>query len=433
MLKRKLYLWLLIIFVAGILPVGAEEARTALLVGCNYEGSGLELPSPVKDVKALAEVLKNRLGFEVTLLINPKRKEFIETIDRFGERLGQRGGVGLVYFSGHGAQHEGENYLIPAGTDIKYREDLPTEAVAAHRAVTRMDAAGNRVNLLFLDACRNNPLPSSRQKDLVKGLAGMTAANGMLIGFATARNTAAIDAGAGSLYTNALLRHIVTPGLSVTDMLTRVNAEVRQTSGGKQVPFMEVGLSNVFHFVPGNGSGEPPSPPPSPPPPVVSKTKPAAPVAPPAEAPAASVRLIERVTSSSVLSPQSTKAEGTISYGPRNVTDGSISTAWVSSTKASPIGEWLRVDFGSPVKLGKLRIYGAYGKNRDIFQKNSRVKVLRMTTDTGKSFRLEFNDVMDFNQFNFQPPQTVQSIRLEILETYTGGKYTDTPIAEIEF
>lgn len=175
------------------LPLRAqEEARTALIVGCDYPGEALRLPSPLRDARALAAMLKDRLGFEVTLLPNPGRKQLLDGIDRFGEAVGKRGGVGLFYFSGHGAQHDGENFILPTGATISFREDLATEAVAAQRVVTRMEAAGNRVNLLFLDSCRNNPLPSSRQKSaLAKGLAGMNAASGMLIGFATARSPVA--------------------------------------------------------------------------------------------------------------------------------------------------------------------------------------------------------------------------------------------------
>lgn len=229
-----------------------KEARTALVVGCDYTGTSLELPSPIADAKALAEKLETQLGFQVTLLKNPNRKQLIDETERFGEELGKRGGVGLFYFSGHGAQHEGENYLIPAGASLSFREDLPTEAVTAGRMVTRMDGADNRISLLFLDACRDNSLPSSRKKATpAKGLSGMNAARGMLIGFATARNTVANDSGTGSYYTNALLKHIATPNISVTDMLTKVNSDVRKVSGGTQVPFMEVGLSDVFAFVPG--------------------------------------------------------------------------------------------------------------------------------------------------------------------------------------
>ena len=265
-MKSAAYLPILlaVILALSLRAHGQNEGRTALVVGCDYEGSPLKLPSPVRDAENIDKVLREKLGFDVKLLRNPSRKVLMDEIDLLGEKLGRRkgasgnqsspDGVGLFYFSGHGAQHEGTNYLLPQGAEVKFREDLPSEAVDAQRVVTRMQAANNRVNLLFLDACRNNPLPSSTQKgSLVNGLTGMNRARGLLIGFATGRDTVARDSGNGSLYTNALLKHIATPGLSVADMLTRVNSEVQEVSGGKQVPFIEMGLSDVFAFVPAGG------------------------------------------------------------------------------------------------------------------------------------------------------------------------------------
>ena len=238
--------------------VGGVERRMALVIGCSYPESELTLPSPVKDARAMKRKL-GEVGFagkDVRLLENPTRKEMMEAIDAFGEELGRQGGVGVFYFSGHGAQHEGENYMFPAKAAIGFREDLPGEGIAASRMITRMESAKNRVNLVFLDACRNNPLPSSKKKTgLGKGLAGMEAVSGMLIGFATGPNTVANDGGDGSLYTNALLKELGRPGVSVTDMLTHVNAEVRKTSGGEQIPIMESGLSEVFALVPGKEGG----------------------------------------------------------------------------------------------------------------------------------------------------------------------------------
>ena len=229
------------------------EARIALVVGCDYPGTELQLPSPGKDAKGFADKLQ-ALGFDATLLLNPNRKQLLDAIDALGQKLVDRHGVGVFYFSGHGAQEEGENYLIPCNSAVRFREDLPTEAIAAQRAVTRMENAGNRANLLFLDACRTKLLSASHKDLGPEGLAKMNAANGMLIGFATAPGTPALDGGEGSLYTNALLKNLDTPGLSVTDMLTHVNSEVRRISEGHQIPFMEVGLSDLFYFVPGANS-----------------------------------------------------------------------------------------------------------------------------------------------------------------------------------
>lgn len=241
--------------------------RQALVVGCDYPGTKLALPSPVKDAHGFAAMLKDTLGFEVVLKINPNRRELLEAMDSLGESLKQQSGVGLFYFSGHGAQHEGANYLIPAGAHLKYQEDLPTEAVAAQMAVTRMEAAGNGLNLVFLEACRDHSLPSARTKSV--GPAGLQPmrGSGTLIGFAADAGAPAYDSGAGSYYTNALLRHLPAPGISVVEALTRVRKEVKETvsheKGEVQEPFVYLGLDDLFTFLPGSPTPEtPPSKPP---------------------------------------------------------------------------------------------------------------------------------------------------------------------------
>ena len=158
-----------------------------------------------------------------------------------------------------------------------------------------------------------------------------------------------------------------------------------------------------------------------------------APAAAQAEVPAASVRLITRVTASSVLKPQATQSEGIIRYEAGNAIDGKLNTAWVSSGDRNPVGEWLRIEFNSPVRFSAVRIFGSYGKNQDMFQKNGRIKALRMTLSPDESITLKFNDVMDFNRFEFKTPKVSRSIRFEILETFPGSKYRDAPITEIVF
>src|SRR5204863_3358008 len=106
-----------------------------LVIGCDYAGTPRQLPSPVRDAEALVAKLRE-VGFaakDITVLKNPGRKQMLDAIDAFGETLVSRGGAGFFFFSGQGAQHEGENYLIPAGASLAYREDLPTETVAASR------------------------------------------------------------------------------------------------------------------------------------------------------------------------------------------------------------------------------------------------------------------------------------------------------------
>jgi hypothetical protein len=206
----------------------------------------------VRDAERFAKALATpAIGFRVTLLKNPDRRTFLEAIETFGEVIAREKGVGLFYFSGHGMQHEGENYLVPAAADPRFREDLPTDCVAASRVMVRMMAAGNGTNLLFLDACRDSPLPSARNKGAIApGLAQMSG-SGLLIGFAADSGKVALDSGQGSRYTNALLKHLPTQGISVAELLTRVRRDVVSETAQAQEPFVYMGLDELFSFVPG--------------------------------------------------------------------------------------------------------------------------------------------------------------------------------------
>ena len=159
------------------------------------------------------------------------------------------------------------NFLIPAGTRITGREDLPQEAVNAQRVANRMKEAGNRLNLVFLDACRSNTLPS-RAKAGSGGLASMRGASGLMFFFATQPNEFALEAREtrSSLFTDALLAHMDTPGLSFMDMMADVTAatetaSLELTAGDtpfKQSPFMTGTLSGRFSFVPTSSPATPP-------------------------------------------------------------------------------------------------------------------------------------------------------------------------------
>ncbi len=249
-------------FIAPSLAAAQEptEARTALVIGVgNYADRYFNtLEAPETDAQAMAEKLK-ALGFDVTLKLNATRREMLAVTDTFGETLAKRQGVGLFYFSGHGSLKADEpdpNFLIPTGTTISSREDLPQEAFNAQRVANRMKEAGNRLNLIFLDACRDNALPS-RSKDAAGGLSAMRGASGLMFFFATQPNQIAIEDSANkrSLFTHALLKNMATPGLSFMDMMADVTAETEKLSAeeGKtfrQSPFMSGTLSGRFTFVP---------------------------------------------------------------------------------------------------------------------------------------------------------------------------------------
>ena len=260
----------LLLLAAG---AGAAEKRIALVMGVwDYDSPGLQdLPGIEDDVNRFSERIK-QLGFEVTVAKNPGIKEAKAAVDAFGERLKEPDAVGLFYFSGHGGEFEGANYLIPKTAVIGASSDLDSEALNSKRLLNKMEASGAKVNLVFLDCCRNEFSKTKSAASSPGGMAAMSA-RGTFIGFATASAKEANASSDGSIYTNALLNHMGERGLSITDMHTKVTGEVSRATeelGVPQTPFQYSGLSSLFYFVPPDQQAPPPPPPPPPPrPPVV--------------------------------------------------------------------------------------------------------------------------------------------------------------------
>ena len=136
----------------------AREQRVALVVG-NSAYANAPLRNPGNDADDMAVALQN-LGFRVIKLKDASNRQMVEAINRFGQEL-RKGGVGLFFFAGHGIQSRGRNFLIPVGANIGGEDQLEFESVDANRVLAAMDAAGNRVNIVILDACRDNPYARS--------------------------------------------------------------------------------------------------------------------------------------------------------------------------------------------------------------------------------------------------------------------------------
>jgi peptidyl-prolyl cis-trans isomerase A (cyclophilin A)/peptidyl-prolyl cis-trans isomerase B (cyclophilin B) len=144
--------------------------------------------------------------------------------------------VGLFYFAGHGVQVRGKNYLLPIAAQIQKESDVEIEGVEADWVLSQMEEARNRLNMVILDACRNNPLPRS-VRSANRGLAPMNAPAGTLVAFATAPGTVASDGtGRNGLYTRHLMAQMTRPGLTIEQVFKRVRESVRKESGGIQVP-----------------------------------------------------------------------------------------------------------------------------------------------------------------------------------------------------
>lgn len=226
-------------------PAGAEK-RVALLVGNSTYQTG-PLRNPANDARAMAASLR-KLGFDVLVLENADYRDFRRAIVDFGTRLRQTKGVGLFFYAGHGLQVNGKNFMVPVDARIDSERMVEAEAVDVGSVLAEMDAAETPLNIVILDACRDNPFARSF-RSAARGLAYVDAPTGTLIAYATAPGRVAADGeGANGVYTAALLRTMSMPGLKIEDMFKKVRGEVQQQTGGKQVPWESSSLLGDFAF-----------------------------------------------------------------------------------------------------------------------------------------------------------------------------------------
>ncbi len=245
----------LILFFLFLLPVDilygqqeAPEKRLALVIG-NADYLVGPLANPVNDARSMARALRN-VGFDVMLRENVSNQtEMKRVIREFGQKLKDYD-IGLFYYAGHGIQVKGYNFLVPVNARISSEEEVEYECVDAGFVVALMDAADSKVNIIVLDACRNNPFArtfrSTRQ-----GLVSMNAPAGTIIAYATSPGKTAIDgSGVNGLYTQELLYQIQRPGLKIEDVFKNVRIEVMKKSDDKQVPWESSSLTGDFYFKP---------------------------------------------------------------------------------------------------------------------------------------------------------------------------------------
>lgn len=223
----------------GGLAAGAaeREARIALVIGNAAYPQGA-LANPANDARRMAKALA-KVGFAVETSIDADQREMKSQIVDFGERLAAAGpaAVGLFYYAGHGVQANGRNYLIPISADLRREADLDIEAVEADWALLQMREAGNAVNFLILDACRNNPLPRGLRA-ASRGLARMDAPVGTFVAYATAPGDTAEDgSGDNSPYTTALAEMLTTETAPAEIMFRNVRNRVIELTAGRQVPW----------------------------------------------------------------------------------------------------------------------------------------------------------------------------------------------------
>ncbi|MCC7285772.1 MAG: caspase family protein [Burkholderiaceae bacterium] len=244
---------------AAAMPArAAAGSRVALVIG-NADYKVGSLKNPVNDAKAVATSLRG-LGFEVTERENATLRDMLEAFQQFSLR-GKSADVRVVYYAGHGVQVKGRNYLLPVDTEIRAEDEMPRKSADLNEFLDRLGAIKQGINVVILDACRNNPFsgseivgPDGRRLKFrgatPAGLAPVEAPLGSMIAFSTAPGGVALDnpGDEHSLYTKHLLENLGSPGLPVELLFKRVRLAVAKETGRVQVPWESSSLTGDFCF-----------------------------------------------------------------------------------------------------------------------------------------------------------------------------------------
>jgi uncharacterized caspase-like protein len=226
-----------------------KAPKLALVLGNGAYKDAPALKNAPNDAKAIAEAL-NAFKFNVTLKLEASRKELLNAIRDYTQTVEATRGVGLFYFAGHGVQLAWHNYLLPVDAVIDSAEDVRKQGVDVDSLMKRLTKASNPMNVVILDACRENPFGKDvRAKS--RGLSQMDAPQRTLLAYATSPGNVASDGdGANGLYTENLLRELKAPEAKIEDVFKRVRLGVRLKSNGAQIPWESTSLEEDFWFLP---------------------------------------------------------------------------------------------------------------------------------------------------------------------------------------
>ncbi len=260
MIIRQLFL---IAIISAVLALSAHtkyakaETRLALVIGNGEYQHHPALKNPINDAEAVLRVLK-AAEFRVLDGRNLDKYQLENLFKEYLRELNDAD-VALLYYSGHAVQVGGENYLIPTGAKLQNDHDLELEAINLG-TIRRYMEKRSRLQLIFLDACRDNPFigrkftysaSPTRSNETTRGLALVQAGAGSLIAFSTDPNSVASD-GDGDLspFTQAFVQHALTPAIDIREVMTRVRRDVRRLTNNRQTPWENSSLEGNFYFVP---------------------------------------------------------------------------------------------------------------------------------------------------------------------------------------
>jgi uncharacterized caspase-like protein len=221
------------------------DLRVALVIGNGAYPGNAALPNPSNDAQAMSETLRG-LGFNVVEARDASRAQMSEAIAKVRDSLRGKQGVGMLYYAGHGLQLDWRNYMLPVDAKLTKASDVPEQSIDVAQVIDAFKTAGNRMNIVVLDACRDNPFASTASG---KGLAQLDAPPGTFLAYATAPGNVAEDGtGQNGLYTSFLLQELKKPQAKIEDVFKRVRLQVRQKSEGRQIPWESTSLEDDFFF-----------------------------------------------------------------------------------------------------------------------------------------------------------------------------------------
>jgi uncharacterized caspase-like protein len=259
MFHLRLWLAALLLHTIAVQPAAAEK-RVALVIGNSAYLNAGKLSNPANDAADAAKAFR-KSGFEVILGVDLKRSAFQEKIRAFSHALA-KADTALLFYAGHGLQVAGHNYLLPVDVKLSSERDIDFEAISLDFILKQMEVdRDGKSNIVFLDACRDNPLSKNlarsmgtRSAAVGKGLAEVQTGVGTFIAYSTQPGNVALDGqGRNSPFSAAFKKHVLEPGRNLTAIMIDVRKDVLAATGGQQVPWDHSALTSEFYFQPGAG------------------------------------------------------------------------------------------------------------------------------------------------------------------------------------
>jgi len=398
---KKAICWLLALSIALIFPamLTAQEKRVALVIGNGDYQATTKLINPVNDATDIGEVLAG-LGFDVEFRIDADLDTMEKAVLRFGNKLaGSTDSVGFFYYAGHGVQSNGENYLIPVDARLSAESMLRTRAIPLQFVLDSIGEAGNKLNIIVLDACRDNPFSWARSSARGLAVVGIQPAASIVVYSTSAGKVAQDGTGRNGTFTEELLRHLPTPGLDVMEVLRRTGQDVQAKTASAQIPAIYSQFFGFLQLVPGEAP---------------AMAGPAAPI----EASAKSSPAAGSVTSAGSSSGSSSESSGVLDYLPAFF-DEAPANSKLTIAKAEELtwdGQWLsawrileKTDPNSrdPYMLAeKIRTMLNGNTSLDLFQGFS---IANMPPDGDWEAACEAG-TLDEDYFDFDPHSAVQAL-----------------------